>query len=291
MVKIADICPLVFNPIRDKFSKYPCYIQRFYASDNILIQIIASIGEPVNGTLNGISSPSTTTITFSNYTINEELVLFYASIKNLSDGIYSVSINNSESEYFEVTSNSLILDESILIRCSHYDNNSPFDNIFFIGETQQFIEYRVEAGFKQSGVSEKIDNEFFRDQFQSLTQLYSVPYETLTLSIGNASGVPYWTGKLINRMLCVSYFEINGIKYVRSEDSIPEPAQVQEDSQLFWFSQLLELNQNDVAGIGGQPQSPDQVGILSVDFNEVRDGEVLRYSSDKTAWINTDTID
>jgi len=303
MLKVADICPLAFNPIKDKFARDHCYIQKFYTTDKILIQLIRDGGVVMFPTaqLNNLSTGTSTSISFSHSSINSYTNLFYVNISGLSDGIYSISISgisindvfysSVESEPFEVSSNSNLLNETVLLRCSHYDNNSTVDNIWWIGNTQQFISFRIEAGFKPSGITQNVDNEFFRDQNQSITQLYAVPYETLSLSIGNASGVPYWVGRLINRMLCVSYFEVEGVKYVRSENSIPEATLVNETGQLFWYTQSLELSNNDIAGIGGTPQAADPSNVLATSLNGLKDGEILRYSGDKSAFINTDTID
>lgn len=291
MFKLADICPLSFNPIRDPFANL-CYDQQFYTSDKILIQIIATSESSISGHINNHSEGTTSQIAFSTYQINDTKRMYYFTLSGLSDGVYSVVIDGiGESERFIISSDENILNNTSLIRCSHFDNNSSFDNIWWIGDAQQFIEFRIEAGFKPSGIAEKVDNEFFRDQFQSITHLYAVPYQTLTLSIGNASGVPYWVGSLINRMLCISVFEIAGVKYVRSEKSVPEPTQVQEGSQLFFFSQALELNENDIAGIGGKPQSADQSIGVAFSLDNLNDGDILRYSEDKNAFLNTDTID
>lgn len=289
MYKIADICPISFNPLKHGFGK-GSYIQRFYTSDRILIQVLTNSGESIIGYLNDLSDSTREKLTFKTHSINSTDTLHYVEL-SLADGCYTITIQDIESEPFEFTSDDGILDETSLFRCSHHDNNSSFDNIWWIGNVQQFIEFRIEAGFKPSGISEKVDNEHFRDQFQSLTHLYAVPYQTLALSIGNASGVPYWVGTLINRMLCVSHFEINEVRYVRSESNVPEQTQVDEWTDLFWFSQLLELNTNSIAGIGGQPQAGDQGIGTAILLDNVKDGDVLRYSEDKSAFLNTDIID
>lgn len=292
MLKIADICPLAFNPIKDSFLNL-CYYQQFHSTDKILIQLIATAGESISTlSVYNHSDKSMSQFSLSTYTINSSKKLYYRTLTGLNDGIYSVIINGiGQSEPFIVSSNENLLEKTALIRCSHFDNNSSFDNVWWISDVQQFIEYRIAAGLKPSGVSEKVDNEFFRDQFQTITHLYAVPYQTLILSIGNASGVPYWVGTLINRMLCISLIEIDGIKYVRSEGSIPEPTQVQEGSQLFWFAQTLELNENDIAGIGGRPQEADPAISVSFALDNPEDGDILRYSENKSAFLNTNVID
>lgn len=291
MIKLADICPLVFNPIKDPFARDCGYTQRFHSSDRILIQVLSDSGEVPTATLNNKCDGSISKLHFGEYTINQSDILYYTFIENIREATYTVTLLDIESEEFTVSSDLFLLENTSLIRVSHYDNNSPFDNIWWIGNSQQFIEFRIEAGFKPSGIDEKVDDEFFRDQFQSITHLYSVPYETYILYIGNSSGVPYWVGKLINRMLSLSDFDIDGIKYTRSESSIPEKTQVAEDVQRFWFTQILELNTNDIAGIGGKPEQADPINLPSFALDGASDGDILRYSGDKSAFINTNIVD
>jgi hypothetical protein len=251
MIKIADVCPIIFNPIKDKFAVCSGYIQTFYTTDKILIQVIADDGEVPEATLNDLITGDSSTITFSEYQINGTAKLYYFSLTDLGDSFYSITVLGIESEPFRVSSSDSILENTSLIRCSHRDNNSAFDNIWWLGGVQQFVEFRVEAGFKPQGIDQHLESEQFRDQKQSVIQLYAVPYEIRTLYIGNASGVSYWVAKIINRMLCVDYFIVDGERFVRSDDSVPEKTQVSEDKQLFWYTLALETQENDIAGIGG----------------------------------------
>ena len=42
MVKVGDVCPLFFSPIKDKFGLDMDYIQKFHSSDKIHIQVFAN---------------------------------------------------------------------------------------------------------------------------------------------------------------------------------------------------------------------------------------------------------
>lgn len=172
--------------------------------------------------------------------------MFSVVMTNLSDSVYAISVDdansnvNYTSECFSVCSDNILLQETCLIRYSHEDNNSPFNNIFWIDNIQQIFEFRVEGGFKPEGYSAKVDNEQFRNQFQEIVELYSVPYETYTLTCGNASGIPYWIVQLMNNILSLSDFNVNGEGYVRSGNAIPEMTQVSEEGQMFNMTILLE---------------------------------------------------
>jgi len=291
MIKVGDICPLVFEPLKDGFLVESNYIQKFHTTDTILVQIFATGGETVSARLNNLVTGASSTITLSSYTVNDTMKMYYFKLTGINESTYTVTVASLTSEPFCVSSSDSLLSDTSLIRCSNKDNNSAFDNIFWIGDSRQFIEFRVEAGFRPHGIDQRIENETFRDQFQSLVQLYAVPYETRTLYVGNASGVPYWVAKTLNRMLCVSYFTINGEGYIRSEDSVPEKTQIGEDRQSFWFSILIETAENDIAGIGGESKAADITGTIAFSLNNLQDGDILRYDEDNNVFENTSTVD
>ena len=194
MVKIGDVCPLFFNPIKDKFGIEVDYIQKFYTGDNIHLQIFANVGESVSATLIDLINDTSTSISLSTYNQNSEVVMHYAVLAGLPDSDYKVNVNGILSEPFCVSSSSELLERTTLIRYSHKDNNSVFNNIFWIGDTQVIFDWRVEAGFKPNGYTPKLENEQYRNQWQEIKNLYSVPYDSYVLTIGDACGVPYWYG-------------------------------------------------------------------------------------------------
>lgn len=109
-------------------------------------------------------------------------------------------------------------EELKLIQYTNNSNISPF-NTFFDGFK---FSLRLPVGFKSSSLKNRLVNETFRNQNQELKLLYSYPYETKTLIIGDGLGVPNYMARLINSIFCLSDVTIDGIKYVRSDDSVPE---------------------------------------------------------------------
>lgn len=291
MVKVGDVCPLFFSPVKDKFGLEMDYIQRFHTSDRIHIQVFANASEEVSVNLNNLADGTSTPVTLSTYSQNDNVQMYYAILKELKDSVYTISVNGMLSEPFMVCSSDTLLDETILVKYSHKSNNSPFDNIFWIDDAQQVFNFRMEAGFKPNGYSPQVSNEQYRNQMQEIEELYSIPYDIYNLTIGNSSGVPYWYAKLINRILCLSLVEIDGTKYVRSESSVPEMTQVIEDSQLFQISVSLELQNNDIAGIGGTPESGSSGSFPMFKIDHAKDGEMLQYSAKEAAFINTDKVE
>lgn len=290
MIKIGDICPLFFSPVKDKYAIDVDYIQRFHTTDKILLQIFADDGEVASASLNDLIKGTSSNIQFQTYEVNASVMMYYVVFTSLPDSVYSITFERKESEPFEVCSDSNILEETALIRYSHKDNNSAFDNIFWIGDTQQVFEWRVEAGFKPAGYSAKIDNEQYRNQRQEIEELYAVPYDSYMLTIGNSCGVPYWFGRHLNRILCVSMFDVNGERYVRSENSVPEISQVMEDSQMFFVTIALEPQENSIAGVGGAPEQASSASIVGFVVNNPKEGEMLKYKESEAAFINTSRI-
>lgn len=268
MIKIGDICPLFFNPIKNKFQQDIDYIQRFYTTDKILIQVLSDDSEDVvSSYINDLISGAKITVILASYQINSSITLYYAQISNLGDSIYSLSIqednsgNVYESEPFIVCSDPSILQETCLIEYSNEDNNSPFNNIFWIDNTQQVFEFRIEGGFKPGGIDFKVENEQFRNQLQNIVELYSVPYVTYNLTCGNAAGVPYWIVEFINNVLSLTHLLVNGERYVRSGNSVPEKTQISEDGQMFNMTILLEKNENAYLIL-----SPNPVVIIGTSY-------------------------
>ena len=290
MIKIGDICPLFFSPVKDKYAIDVDYIQRFHTTDKILLQIFADDGEVASASLNDLIKGTSSNIQFQTYEVNASVMMYYFVFTSLPDSVYSITFERKESEPFEVCSDSNILEETALIRYSHKDNNSAFDNIFWIGDTQQVFEWRVEAGFKPAGYSAKIDNEQYRNQRQEIEELYAVPYDSYVLTIGNSCGVPYWFGRHLNRILCVSMFDVNGERYVRSENSVPEISQVMEDSQMFFVTSALEPQENSISGVGGAPEQASSASIVGFVVNNPKEGEMLKYKESEAAFINTSRI-
>lgn len=247
MIKTGDICPLFFNPLKNEFQQDIDYIQKFYTTDKILIQIFSDdYSDVVSAAICDNITNEDNDILLDEYRVNDTTRLFTASITGLKDSVYTLKIREDNSgtsivsEPFSVCSDPMLLQETCLIKYSNKDNNSSFDNHFWVDGIQQYFEFRVEGGFKPGGVSQKVDNEQFRTQQQKIIELYSVPYDTYTFTCGNASGVPYWIIQFINNILSLSYFDVNGECYVRSGNSSPEKTQISEDGQMFNMTILLE---------------------------------------------------
>lgn len=290
MIKIGNVCPLFFNTIKDKFALDIDYIQKFHSSDKIHIQIFHSDSESVSVTLHDLPKNTYSDLPLSEYRQNDSEMMSYTVITGIDDSEYTVTVNGMTSEPFMVCSSDDLLEVTTLIRYSHKDNNSGFKNIFWIGDQQQIFEFRVEAGFKPNGYNAHVENEQYRNQMQEIEELYSIPYDSYVLTMGDSIGVPYWFERHLNRILCLSMVEINGYRYVRSGNSGPEKSQVMEDSQLFHINVTLEPQENDIAGIGGTPESASSSSVVGFTIDNPKDGEMLQYDESKSSFVNVTTV-
>lgn len=125
MIKIGDICPLFFDPIKNKFQQDVDYIQRFHANDSILIQIFSNDpSHTVRAYLHDLISKVQTSIYLLEYEINDSTKMYYYNITGLSDSVYEIEVADASgdfrvlSEPFAVCSDSLLLEETSLISYS-----------------------------------------------------------------------------------------------------------------------------------------------------------------------------
>jgi hypothetical protein len=202
------------------------------------------------------------------------------------EGVFSVKIEGNESEEFDVIDKEC----GILIEYTHKDNNSVFDNIFWNGSTQFVFRTRLVGGFKPSGVNIEVENEQFTNQKQEVVELYSIPYITKTLYIGDVDGVPYYIAEHLNRILCLSDVKINGENYVREGNAKPEKTETIGKKELFMWSVLLRPSKNPIAGIGGKIEEGTLPYNVSFSLKNPEDGEVLVYDETASAFVNTNQL-
>lgn len=286
MVSISDICPLSFHTLEYPYANEGSFRQCFDLSDGIALQLFCDGGETPSAYLNDKISSSRSSIGLNRYEVNDNVVMYHATIYP-SEGVYSVTLDGHESNEFEVCENS----GGILIEYSHKDNNSPFDAVFWMGESQLTFKMRVAGGFKPSGVTMEVDNEQFVNQFQDIVELYSIPYTTRVFSIGDVNGVPYYIAELINRILSLSEVRIDGDLYVREGNSKPEKVETLGRKELFLWSVTLREKKKHVSGIGGKVEESVSASAVSFMVDAAKDGEVLVYDENESSFVNTDKLD
>lgn len=286
MISIGDVCPLFFNPLKYRYSNAGCFRQVFSLSDNIMLQVFCDNGEIPSASLNDKLKSTSSPITFLNYEVNESVRMYYAALSP-SESVYTVTIGDEESEDFAVCEN---VNDSILIEYSHKDNNSAFDNIFWIDKSQQIFRFRITGGFKPDGVELKVENEQFVNQKQEIVEMYSLPYKTLDFVFGGSCGVPYYIAEFINKILCLSHVSIDGNLYVREGDSVPEKLDTIGKKQMFIYKVTLRPRENNIAGIGGKTEIATSSSGIAFLLNNPEEDDVLKYKKSQAAFVNENYV-
>lgn len=286
MITIGDVCPLFFNTLKYEYANEGSFRQCFDLSDGILLQVFCDEGETPAAYLNDKIYSSSSSISLKTHSVNDKVVMYYTYIYP-SEGVYTITIDGKESNEFEVCETSC----GALIEYTHKDNNTPFDNIFWVGEANLTFKLRIPGGFKPSGVSIEVDNEQFLNQYQEIVELYSIPYTTRTFSMGDVNGLPYYIAELMNRILCLSDVKINGESYVREGNSKPEKVETIGKKELFMWSVTLRLRERRISGIGGKVEEPYSASGASFKLDNPADGEVLVYDNSESSFVNSNTLD
>lgn len=285
MITIGDVCPLFFNTLKYEYANEGSFRQCFDVSDGILLQVFCDNGETPKAYLNDKIKSLSEEIDFKTSSVNESVVMFYTYLYP-GEGVYTITIDKKESNEFEVCENSC----GALIEYTHKDNNTPFDNIFWIGDTNLVFKLRIPGGFKPSGVSIEVDNEQFSNQYQEIVELYSIPYTTRVFSMGDVNGLPYYVAELMNRILCLSNVKINGESYVREGNSKPEKVETIGRKELFMWSVTLRLKERHISGIGGKVEEGTTTSLVGFSINNPSDGEVLVYDKNESAFVNSNSL-
>jgi hypothetical protein len=286
MITIGDVCPLFFNTLKYEYANEGSFRQCFDVSDGILLQVFCDGGEIPTAYLNDKIYSSHSSISFKTHSVNDKVLMYYTYIYP-SEGVYTITIDGQESNEFEVCENAC----GVLVEYTHKDNNTPFDNIFWVGETNLAFRLRIPGGFKPSGVSIEVDNEQFLNQYQEIIELYSIPYTTRVFSMGDVNGLPYYIAELVNRILCLSNVNINGDLYVREGNSKPEKVETIGKKELFMWSVTLRLRERRISGIGGKVEEPYSASGASFKLDNPADGEVLVYDNSESSFVNSNTLD
>lgn len=244
-MKISPFTPLHFREANESDGLPSRYIQTWAPTDQILIQVIADVGDtaPAATLNNAHTGTSLGPIEFLEWQMNTEKVIFFAVLTGMSVGHYTVTIEGKTSDEFRVTDDAELLARTTLIQYRFKDNKSREDVVAIIDHMVYFFDFRVPGGFKAGGWQFGVSNEQFTTQREDVVELFANDYTMKTFTMGNALGVPPWYAEHFNRLLTCSYVYFNGDRYTRSDTETPQIQVLMDGLDSFVFTQVLRKAQ------------------------------------------------
>lgn len=249
---ISPFTPLFFLDPKVDGIESP-YIQTFGNQDRIVIQLIGSKNNPGDEEwsicLLDLEKEDEQYLHYNHWYINESDYVNFAVLQGLSDGTYCVRLENPDydivSAPFRVTSDASILRDTTLLQYSMRNNRQRKDAVFIIDNMHYFFEFRIPGGFKDNGWTFGVDSEQFKTDIADPIQLYGRENTLRKLTVGTSEGCPIWFGELLNRLLCCNYIYVDGVRYARADNSVPEISNTLEGVNSFIITQNLQQVIND----------------------------------------------
>lgn len=297
MIKISSVSPLIFDVESTGFEHSIDYVQKFEREDTpILIQIVDVPNKTFSMLLVDLYNGTSYPISPQKYVINDYNTLYEFTINPSNDGTYQAKITNEAGEIsvslpFCLHSASYTA-FTMQIEYTNANNQQAFGAVFDVSGNKRVFKTRVEGGFKSDSRQLAVENEQFRTQKQEPINLYSVPYEKRTLTIGDNEGVPFEIARLLNNIFCLSSVKINGVSYTRSESSILEQQTIAERYPQFNYTLAVECSKNvSYNGFTEYPDGSGIVGEVSLNVSNAKDGQVLVFKGNKGSFVNQSHLD
>ncbi len=255
------------NNWRLDFQTPCCYEQRFARLDRIRAQyagtdkypFIVYLTDRVSGQVKTLDP--TVISNYDNPVNNDSGKVYELLLDSLPDGLYMLSIYMQIDTYEVLMAKSffsVIEDDGTLMRITYSNRRNDFDTIF---SDNRMFDFRVEGCFLPADTSFGVDNDGFRDQTGKYKQLFALPYRKEKLTIGGGFGVPNWVADKLNYIFSTSFVLIDGIKYVRSDSSVPEVTSLHIDYPKFVYKLEVERDQNFA-------NSERLLGEFNADYND-----------------------
>jgi len=277
---ISPFTPLFFRQNNKNVGLPSRYTQLFAPTDIILIEIISTAEQRPTGVITNIHTNKSYEIVWNYWDINDNQRIYFATISGLTEGCYSVSIEDiGECEPFRITTDSQELSHTTLIQYSNKDNRQRLDTVFHIDKMQYFFDFRVPGGFQDSGWTFGVENEQFVTELSDIIELYAMDSTQQTFTLGTNIGCPVWYAELLNRILCCNYIYFDGVRYARKDASVPEMTIQMEGLNSFVFKQLLQKVNNIDPNIENKNKTiirrvdNDYYNAIDMDF----DGDLNNY--------------
>ena len=242
---VSKYSSLSFSTFKPKaFEGSKIYVNKFIYTDVISIQFIGlSVNSysleirDFNGVLFSSNNFVKTTIDTNNsyFSLSKTINASNFYIANIiKDGVIV-----STSQWFTVQEDA---EDTVLFEYTNSKNE--YDTIFIDNDIPKKFQFRMDGGFASDGDKYLSEVEFRRNQRQEIQKQYDMPYTKHTLVLGDNMGVPSWVAEKINLIMALDNVTIDGVLYVRSEDSIPEQNKIAEFYPYFNYTFILETAEN-----------------------------------------------
>lgn len=244
---ISRYSSLNFSEWKHDFERQEEYKQIFASADIIRVQY--SIIEDINIILTLYSTESITVISPELIRSDNSINYYEFVLNNLPPDCYRLEISRDFSGFKRTVSycefKVLEADELNNTVQLKYANATDRMDVLFYDENGaiKYFDFRVEGGFLYGENVYQADTENFRDQLFSLHNLSSFPFESNTLTIGKATGVPDWVGKKANIIFSCREVYVNGFSVQRAEGSETEREEILEKYPLYVFK--IEVEPSD----------------------------------------------
>ena len=215
-----------FNPITfrngTKYGTEKDYIHTFAATDHILIEVIHSIDDELPElSLYDAGSDINFTLSWNTISVNDHDYVSFYELSGLDIGLYYLQFGTLTSRPIQILPLEA-LNNTVLIQYASDTNSCRKDIVSLIKRGIRYFELRFIGGFKDEGWKFGVDNSQFITPDSDIVELFASDYTDKTLTIGSSSGVPTWLAELVNRILVSPLVFVDGIRYIRSNDSVPE---------------------------------------------------------------------
>ena len=244
-IAISKYSSLSFSNFKPKsFEGSKIYVHKFIYTDIISIQFIGLSVNNYSLEIRDYNGILYSTDNFSKVTIDTNNSYFSVSKTINASNFYIANIIKdgvivSTSQWFTVQEEA---EDTVLFEYTHSKNE--YDTIFLDNGTQKKFQFRMDGGFSSDGDKYLSEVEFRRNQRQEIEKQYDMPYMKHTLIIGDNMGVPSWVAEKINLIMALDNVTIDGVLFVRSEDSIPEQNKIAEFYPYFNYTFILETKEN-----------------------------------------------
>lgn len=243
---LSPITPLAFRPAEsDPSARELRFTQRFGRYDHIVVQAAADEQRnPSVWVYNAITYEHYLTQYGTRVSLGGGRWMYTIILPVMEEGFYYAILaaggKNVVSQVFEVTRLVENDPDWALIEYGGTSNDTSMNAMFLVNGMRVPFLLRLPAGFKPQGWEGSVATETYRTQRQELRVLYSAPYEKWAFTVGTAAGLPVEYIQMLNNILSCEYVYINGVRWCRSEGSVPEKQLALAGSQMFTASVTLE---------------------------------------------------